>query len=66
MRAGRPLRLDEAALREWLAQDQGVSAYAVAAQFATRNAAHELRAAEVIGQVTGRPVSASHHLCLQS
>jgi N-methylhydantoinase A/oxoprolinase/acetone carboxylase beta subunit len=59
---GQAAVLDEAALREWLAQDQGVSAYAVAAQFATRNAAHELRAAEVIGQVTGRPVSASHHL----
>jgi len=59
---GQAAPLDEAALRAWLEEDQGVSAYAVAAQFATRNAAHELRAAEVIRQVTGRPVSASHHL----
>ena len=59
---GQAAPLDEVALRAWLEEDQGVSAYAVAAQFATRNAAHELRAAEVIRQVTGRPVSASHHL----
>jgi len=54
--------LDEAALRDWLAQDQGVSGFAVAAQFATRNPAHEQRATEIIIQTTGRPVSASHHL----
>ena len=52
---GQAAPLDEAALRAWLEEDQGVSAYAVAAQFATRNAAHELRAAEVIRQVTGPP-----------
>ena len=54
--------LDEAGLRDWLAQDQGVSAFAVAAQFATRNPAHEQRAADMIADITGRPVSASHHL----
>jgi N-methylhydantoinase A/oxoprolinase/acetone carboxylase beta subunit len=54
--------LDEAGLRDWLAQDQGVSAFAVAAQFATRNPAHEQRAAEMIADITGLPVSASHHL----
>lgn len=54
--------LDEAGLRDWLAQDQGVSAFAVAAQFATRNPAHEQRASEMVLDITGRPVSASHHL----
>lgn len=55
--------LDEAALAGWLAgPGAAVSAYAVAAQFATRNPAHEQRMAEIIGQATGRPVSQSHHL----
>jgi N-methylhydantoinase A/oxoprolinase/acetone carboxylase beta subunit len=54
--------LDEAALRAWLEAGTGAEAYAVAALFATRNPAHELRAAEVIRAVTGRPVSLSHHL----
>jgi len=54
--------LDEGALRDWLAAGTGAEAYAVAALFATRNPAHELRAAEVIRAVTGRPVSLSHHL----
>src|SRR6056297_960339 len=54
--------LDEAALRAWLAAGTGAEAYAVAALFATRNPAHELRAAEVIREVTGLPVSLSHHL----
>ncbi|MEO0937537.1 MAG: hydantoinase/oxoprolinase family protein [Pseudomonadota bacterium] len=53
--------LDEGALRAFLAQAQ-VGAFAVAAQFATRNPAHELRAAEIIAEVTGKPVSASHQL----
>jgi len=55
-----PLDLD--GLARWLAQDQGISAFAVAAQFATRNPAHELAVAEMIHDVTGRPVSCSHHL----
>ncbi len=58
--AARPL--DTATLEAWLAQDRGVSAYAVAAQFATRNPEHELEVARIVAQITGRPVSCSHHL----
>lgn len=54
--------LDESSLEEWLETITGVSGFAVASQFATRNPAHENRAAEVIQRVTGRPVSCSHHL----
>ena len=54
--------LDAQALSAWLETDQGISAYAVASQFATRNPAHELQAAEMIRDMTGRPVSCSHHL----
>lgn len=54
--------LDKEALSAWLETDMGISAYAVAAQFATRNPAHELAAMELIREVTGRPVSCSHHL----
>lgn len=50
------------ALSAWLETDIGVSAFAVAGQFATRNPAHELMAAEMIRAATGRPVSCSHHL----
>ncbi len=53
---------DEGALSVWLETDQGISAYAVASQFATRNPAHELAASEIIAELTGRPVSCSHHL----
>jgi len=60
---GEAKSLDEDGLRAWL-QEHGteVSGYAVAAQFATRNPAHELRALEMIREMTGRPVSCSHHL----
>ncbi|MGO4915478.1 hydantoinase/oxoprolinase N-terminal domain-containing protein [Pseudogemmobacter sp. W21_MBD1_M6] len=55
--------LDETGLRDWLAlHGAQVSAFAVASQFATRNPAHELRAQEIIVEMTGRPVSCSHHL----
>lgn len=55
--------LDEEALRKWLSETgPEVTAYAVAAQFATRNPAHEQRAAEMVQEVTSRPVSCSHHL----
>ncbi|MFU8862992.1 MAG: hydantoinase/oxoprolinase N-terminal domain-containing protein [Rhodobacterales bacterium] len=54
--------LDLAALKAWLETEKGVSAYAVASLFATRNPAHENRAAALIEEMTGRPVSASHHL----
>lgn len=55
--------LDEAGLRDWLAgAGAGLSAYAVAGQFATRNPEHEQQAARIIGEVTGAPVSSSHML----
>lgn len=54
--------LDRDALGAWLETETGASAYAVAARFATRNPAHELAAAEMIRDITGRPVSLSHHL----
>ena len=54
--------LDEAALHSWLSIGHGVSAFAVASQFATRNPIHEQRVVKVIGEVMGKPVSASHHL----
>lgn len=55
--------LDEDALRSWLeAHKDDVSGFAVAAQFATRNTAHERRVQEMIGEITGKPVSCSHHL----
>jgi N-methylhydantoinase A/oxoprolinase/acetone carboxylase beta subunit len=55
--------LDEAALRAFLSSEGGsVSAFAVASQFATRNASHEQRTCALIEELTGRPVSASHQL----
>ena len=39
-----------------------VEAFAVTAQFSVRNPEHELAAAEVIREVTGQPVTLSHHL----
>ncbi|MEP2532669.1 hydantoinase/oxoprolinase family protein [Shimia sp.] len=60
---GEKVALDEDRLRRWLdAHGRDVSGFAIAAQFATRNPAHEQRAAALIQQITGRPVSASHHL----
>jgi len=59
---GEATPLDKEALNRWLETDRGVSAYAVAGQFATRNPAHELAAADMIRRATGRPVSCSHHL----
>ena len=55
--------LDEDALVDFLRTHQtNVSGFAVAAQFAVRNPAHEQRVAELIADLTGRPVSASHQL----
>lgn len=54
--------LDVQALKAWLESVSGVSGFAVAAQFATRNPVHENRAAEIITRLTGQPVSCSHHL----
>lgn len=58
--------LDLAALEAQVA-DLGpqVMGFAVAARFATRNAAHEIAAREVIRRVTGRPVTCSHELSAQ-
>jgi N-methylhydantoinase A/oxoprolinase/acetone carboxylase beta subunit len=55
--------LDLAGLEAALADMKGqVMGFAVAARFATRNAAHETAAREVIRRVTGRPVTCSHEL----
>ena len=55
--------LDLEALRIFLEVPAAdVGAFAVAAQFATRNPAHEQAAADMIADVTGRPVSLSHQL----
>lgn len=55
--------LDEATLVAFLETHKlDVSGFAVAAQFATRNPAHEQRAAQLVREVTGCPVSASHQL----
>ncbi|MGC3940485.1 hydantoinase/oxoprolinase N-terminal domain-containing protein [Roseobacter sp. EG26] len=55
--------LDEAAITAFLRAHQGgVSGFAVAAQFATRNPAHELRAAALVSEISGVPISSSHQL----
>ena len=59
---GQAAALDKTVLSAWLETDLGASAFAIAAQFATRNPAHELEVAEMIRAATGRPVSCSHHL----
>ena len=56
-----PLDVDELA-RAIDRVDDSVEAYAVAAQFSVRNAAHELRARAVIQERTGKPVTCSHEL----
>ena len=52
--------LDEAALRAKITGFSGESTFAVASQFASRNPANELRAADIVKEFTGKPVSASH------
>jgi len=55
--------LDEPRLTTFLETHKSeVSGFAIASHFATRNPTHELRAAELVTQITGRPVSASHQL----
>ncbi len=55
--------LDLGVLRTALADlDDGVTAFAVAASFATRNPAHELAVRDLIRAVTGKPVTCSHEL----
>jgi N-methylhydantoinase A/oxoprolinase/acetone carboxylase beta subunit len=60
---GEATPLDSDALLAFLEKHKGqISGYAVAAQFATRNPAHELAAAQMITEVTGAPVTCSHQL----
>lgn len=55
--------LDMDAIAQFLETHRGrVSGWAVAAQFATRNPAHELAVAEAVTRITGAPVTASHDL----
>jgi N-methylhydantoinase A/oxoprolinase/acetone carboxylase beta subunit len=54
--------LDLRALQSWVEAQTGVSAFAVAGQFATRNPAHEEAASQLIRAVSGKPVSASYQL----
>lgn len=54
--------LDVAALEQFLDSHKGISGFAIAAQFATRNPAHELEAARIVTERTGAPVTCSHHL----
>ena len=54
---------DLAGLRDALtALVAGVTGFAVAASFATRNPAHEIAARDLIREVTGLPVTCSHEL----
>lgn len=56
-----PLDLDK--LRSALAGlEPGVTGFAVAASFATRNPTHEAAARDMIREITGKPVSCSHDL----
>jgi N-methylhydantoinase A/oxoprolinase/acetone carboxylase beta subunit len=55
--------LDEAALTAALAEHSAkVEAFAIAAQFAVRNAAHECRARDLVIALTGKPVTMSNEL----
>jgi len=55
--------LDEAALRKGLIDlPAGITGFAVAASFATRNPDHEIRARDLIRDTTGKPVTCSHEL----
>jgi N-methylhydantoinase A/oxoprolinase/acetone carboxylase beta subunit len=58
--------LDMARLEaEVTALGDSVMGYAIAARFATRNAAHETAARALIRRITGRPVTTSHELSAQ-
>jgi N-methylhydantoinase A/oxoprolinase/acetone carboxylase beta subunit len=59
---GEVAKLDVEALEVFLDSHKGVSGFAVAAQFATRNPAHELEAARIIAEKTGAPATCSHQL----
>lgn len=56
-------QLDVAGLERFLQDEaEGVTGFAVAGLFATRNPAHELQAARIIAARTGAPVTCSHQL----
>ncbi|SFS19451.1 hydantoinase/oxoprolinase N-terminal domain-containing protein [Yoonia litorea] len=55
--------LDHDALRHAVADlDDGITGFAIASAFATRNAAHEVAARDIIRAATQKPVSCSHDL----
>ncbi|MBY6056470.1 hydantoinase/oxoprolinase family protein [Leisingera daeponensis] len=55
--------LDTEALEMFLrTEGQGVTGFAVASVFATRNPAHEVEAARIIHEMTGAPATCSHQL----
>jgi len=55
--------LDVEALEDFLSKEaEGVTGFAVAGLFATRNPAHELEVAKIIKARTGAPVTCSHQL----
>lgn len=54
--------LDIEQLTEFVQTTSGVTAFAIASLFATRNPTHENRAARLIADMTGLPVTCSHHL----
>jgi N-methylhydantoinase A/oxoprolinase/acetone carboxylase beta subunit len=58
--------LDTDGLRDWLmGAGAGLTGYAIAAKFGTRNPAHEQAAAALVKQITGAPVTCSHELSAQ-
>lgn len=60
---GEAAALDIAALNAFLeTESEGVTGFAVAGVFATRNPAHEAEAARIIAEATGKPVTCSHQL----
>ena len=56
-----PLNLEELRVQV-LALDAGITGFAVAGSFATRNPAHEVAARDMIRELTGKPVTCSHEL----
>lgn len=55
--------LDTTGLRSFLqGLDPGVTAIALAGRFATRNPDHETKAQQIVAEITGLPVTASHQL----
>lgn len=59
---GEAAPLDVAAIEAFLAANSGVSGFAIAGKFATRNPGHEVEAARIVAQRSGAPVTCSHQL----